>query len=58
MLALRVVGQVPLMALAPLVCRLLGHRWHAWAQHASTPVRVCVRCAFVVTDPNRTQETR
>lgn len=51
MLALRVVGQLPLMALGPLLCRLRGHRWHVFPLHAASPVRVCVRCSFMVTDP-------
>lgn len=51
MLALRVIGQLPLMALGPLTCRLRGHRWHVFPMHACTPVRVCVRCSFIVTDP-------
>lgn len=57
MLAARVVLQLPLMALGPLLCHFRGHHWHRFAQHACSPVRVCDRCGFIVHDPYRTKET-
>lgn len=57
MLAARVVLQLPLMALGPLLCHFRGHHWHRFAQHACSPVRVCDRCGFIVNDPHRTKET-
>lgn len=51
MLAARAVAQLPLLMLAPLVCWARGHHWHHWM--CDTPVRVCVRCGFTVSDPHR-----
>lgn len=44
MKVLAVALEVPLMLVAPVVCRVRGHRWHVWPFHAAIPLRICVRC--------------
>ncbi|UUW88479.1 hypothetical protein [Pimelobacter simplex] len=42
--AVRVALELPVIVLGPMLCRLRGHRWHAWQNHAAPTLRICIRC--------------
>lgn len=48
--ALSVALEVPLIFLAPIVCRIRGHRWHIWPFHAASPLQICERCGHTPKD--------
>lgn len=47
---LAAVARAPGLLLGPVLCRILGHHWHAFTR--TTTMRVCDRCGFLVDDPH------
>lgn len=53
------LGQIALMIFQPVVCKLVGHRWHRWSWHATyRDSLLCDRCGACAKPSEARQTSR